>query len=1085
MECPTCHHDNPPNALYCMNCGEKLEPIDTGPESPQPEVVPDAERRQLTVMFCDIVDSASLSEKMDPEDLREVIRGYQEICNKVVRRFEGYIAQYLGDGLLVYFGYPRAHEDDAQRATRAGLAIIEAVRWLNPNFREQWNVELSVRIGIHTGLVVTGEVGEGLTREYLAIGETPNIAARLQGEAAPNTVVVSAATYKLIEGFFACRAPEHLVLKGFSQPIGVCQIDHMSTARLRLDPLTEKLAPIVGREQETNLLFERWQRVNESMGQIILLAGDAGVGKSRLVMALEEHVAKNSQTWLTPCQCSAYHQNSTLYPLIDMLERFVLKFKQDNDPAKKLTRLEGFFAQYGFALSEVIPVFCDLLSVPLSKQYRPTRLVPERQKQLIIDTLLGVLKKIASRQPLLLVVEDLQWADPTTLEFLGLLAGQMAKSRIFALFTYRSNFNPSLRSRPYITSLKLDRLTRDKSIDMIRYISGGKVLPAEVIEQILSRTDGVPLFVEELTKMVLESGFLREEAKEYTLKGHILSLKIPVTLKDSLMARLDRLPSAKELVQLCAILGREFTSEMLVAVLPGNTDQIQRGLKELVQSELLYHKGVFPRASYTFKHALIQETAYQSMLKSTRQRYHRQIGDTLIKRFPELAASQPEIIAHHYSEAKLGKVAVSYWQQAGARALERFANVEAISHLNRALDIIAILPETAKRSEKELAVLLAIGPPLISIKGYASPEVEQIYSRAWLLCRQMGEKTPLFRVLLGLWGLYVVRASHKEALGVGNEVNKLAQGEQDTTYKIAAHLVSGGALFGLAQFEPAIEQLEQGTALYDPNEHHYYTSLIAADLGVFCLAWAAHPLWHAGYPDRALSSSRRAVQQAERLAHPYSVALALDYSAIVHQFRREAEAAFQAADAAITVCKEQKFAYYLGWATIIKGWAMAHLGDCNKGRSQIKQGLKMLGDTGAKRSLPYYLSLLAEVYGKSGRIEKGMQTISEAIVEAENIEERWWEAELYRLKGFLILQGPNPDETKAEDCFRQALHVASSQHSNLLELRAATSLFRLKLQQEGLRNDGFQLLAKIYNKITEGFDTPDLKEARSLINGLL
>jgi len=1063
-----------------VKCGKKLNPQGTGPESSQPEVLP--ERRQLTVMFCDIVDSASLSEKMDPEDLRDVIRGYQDICHKVIHRFEGYIAQYLGDGLLVYFGYPRAHEDDAQRATRAGLAIIEAVSHFNPVFLAQGHMKLSVRIGIHTGMVVTGEMGEGLTREYLAIGETPNIAARLQGEAAPNTVVVSASTYKLIEGFFACDAPENLILKGFSQPIGVCQIDHVSTARLRLDTVSEKLAPIVGRKQEKNLLLERWERTNNFKGQIVLLSGDAGVGKSRLVTVLEEHAAKNPQAWLTPCQCSVYHQNSVLYPIIDLLERSVLKFEQDNDPAKKLTRLEGFFTQYGFALSKVIPVFCDLLSVPLGKQYPSTTLVPERQKQLIFDTLLEVIGKIASRQPLLLIVEDMQWADPTTLEFLSLLADQIANSRILALFTFRSDFHPPLHPRTYITHLMLDRLTREQSIDMIRYVSGGKALPAEVIEQILTKTDGVPLFVEELTRMVLESGFLKEEPEEYILTGHFHSLKIPVTLKDSLMARLDRLTSSKELIQLCAILGREFTFEMLVAVQSGNIDQIRRGLRELVQSEMLYQKGVFPSASYTFKHALIQETAYQSMLKNTRQKYHRKIGDTLVNRFPDLAASQPEIIAHHYTEARIVEIAVPYWQQAGKRALERYANVEAISHLTRAHKILEALPETAIHNETELEVLLVIGPALIAIKGYASRDVEQTYSRARMLCRQMGEKKPLFRVLLGLWGLYVVRANHKEALGVGNEVNKLAHDEQDTTYKMAAHLVSGGALFGLAQFDAAIEQLEQGAAFYDPNKHHYYTSILAADLGVFCLAWAAHPLWHGGYPDRALTSSRRAVQQAEALAHPYSIALALDYAAIVHQFRREAEAALQLAEAAIMVCKEQKFAYYLGWATIIKGWAISQFGDCDTGISEIKHGLKILQDTGAKRSMPYYLSLLAEVYGISGRAEKGLQTISEAIVEAEAIKERWWEAELYRLKGNLILQGVKPDEYMAEDCFGRALHLASSQHSKMLELRAATSLFHLKLRQACPRNDSFQLLDKIYSRITEGIDTADLTEARSLIN---
>jgi len=819
-----------------MKCGKKLDPKDPPSDTLQQAIVPGAERRQLTVMFCDIVDSTSLSEKLDPEDLRGVIRVYQENCTKVIRRFEGHIAQYLGDGLLVYFGYPQAHEDDAQRAARTGLAIVEAVSHLNPSLQEQWKVELSVRVGIHTGLVVTGEVGEGSTREYLAIGETPNIAARLQGEADPNTVVVSAATYKLIEGFFACHEPENLVLKGFSQPMGVCQIDHVSTARLRLDPITDRLTPIVGREQETSLLFERWQRINESMGQVVLLSGDAGIGKSRLVKVLEEHVAKDPQAWLTPCQCSAYHQNSAFYPLIDLLERSVLQFEQDYGPVKKLNRLEGFLAQYGFALPEIVPVFCDLLSVPFDQKYPPSTLSPERQKQLIFETMLGVLLEIANRQPLLLVMEDLHWADPTTLEFLSLLVDHIATSRIFALFTYRLNFNPAYRPRGYITSLTLHRLTREKSVDMVRHISGGKVLPAEVLEQILTKTDGVPLFVEELTKMVLESGLLREEAKEYTLTGSFLPLKIPVTLQDSLMARLDRLSSAKELVQLCAILGREFTAEMLLAVRPRDEEMIQQGLRQLVESELLYQRGVFPRATYIFKHALIQETAYQLMLNNTRQRYHQQIADMFIKRFPELTASQPEVIAHHYTEAGIGKVAISYWRQAGRRAVERFANEEAIAHITRALEILATLPETAERTENELELLLAIGPLLIAIKGYAAQEVEQNYSRARTLCRQMGEKTQLFQLLWGLWGFYVVRANHQEAREVGQELIELTHGEQDTTYHMESHLTLGGALFCLAEFVLASEHLEQGAAMYKPNKHHSCISLFAADLGVFCSA---------------------------------------------------------------------------------------------------------------------------------------------------------------------------------------------------------------------------------------------------------
>lgn len=1079
-ECPACGAELPEDALFCVKCGIKLSLRDSPTEDQQQAFVPDTERRQLTVMFCDIVDSTSISEKLDPEDLREMLRDYQKTCYKIIHRFDGHIAQYLGDGLLVYFGYPQAHEDDAQRAARTGLAIVEAVNRLNPSLQEKWNVELSVRVGIHTGLVVTGEVGEGSSSEYLAIGDVPNIAARLQGEAAPDTVMVSTATYKLIEGFFACHSPENLVLKGFSQPMGICQIDHVSTARLRLDSITDRLTPIVGREQETSLLFERWERINEYMGQVVLISGDAGIGKSRLVKVLEEHVAKDPQAWLTPCQCSAYHQNSALYPIIDLLERFVLQFEQGFSPAKKLIRLEGFFAQYGFELPELVPVFCDLLSVPFDPKYSSSTLTPEQQKQLIFETMLGVLLEIASRQPLLLVMEDLHWADPTTLEFIDLLVDQIATSRIFTLFTYRPTYNPSYRPRDYITSLTLHRLTREKSVDMVRYISGGKILPAEVLEEILTKTDGVPLFVEELTKMVLESGLLREEANEYMLTGRFLTLKIPMTLQDSLMARLDRLASAKELVQICAILGREFTAEMLLAIQPHSEGMIQEGLRQLVESELLYQRGVFPRATYIFKHALIQETAYQSMLKNTRQRYHQQIADMFVNRFPELATSQPEIIAHHYTEAGMGNVATSYWQQAGRRAVDRFANEEAIAHLSRALQILETLTETAERTENELGLLLAIGPSLIAVKGYAAQEVEQTYSRARTLSQQIGEETQLFQVLWGLWGYYVVRANHKEAREVGKELLELAHGGQDTIYLMEAHLTLGGALFCLAEFVTASEYLEHGAELYEPDKHRSYISLFAADLGVFCPAWAAHPLWHIGYPDKALTKSRDAVKLAEKLAHPYSIALALDYAAITHQFCREAKEAYRRAEAAITICKEHHFAYYLGWAMIIKGWALADLGDCEEGTVEIQQGLKTLRSTGAKRSLPFYLSLLAEVYGKNGQVEEGLETISEAFVEAQNIEERWWEAELFRLKGALLLQQTKPDVKQAEASFHQALDVARHQHSISLELRAANSLYRL-WQQQGKHNDSNKLLVEVYNRFTEGFDTPDLKEAKELL----
>jgi class 3 adenylate cyclase/predicted ATPase len=1086
-KCLYCGFKLPENALFCMNCGKKMAPKDSPVDDVQEEIVPDAERRQLTVMFCDLVGSATLSEKLDPEDLREVIREYQETCNKVIRRFDGHIAQYLGDGLLVYFGYPQAHEDDAQRAARTGLAIIEAVNRLNPSLQEHWKVELSVRVGIHTGLVVTGAVGEGSTRENLAIGETPNIAARLQGEAEPNTVLVSAATYQLIEGYFACQEPHNLVLKGFSQPMGVCRIDRVSTARILLDPATTALRPIVGREHETGLLFERWQRINEGMGQVVLLSGDAGIGKSRLVKVLEEHVAQNPQAWLMPCQCSAYHQNSAFYPVIDLLERSILQFEQDDGPTEKLSRLEGFLVQYGFALPEVVPVFSDLLSMPLDGKYPPSALSPERQKQLIFETMLGVLLEVASRQPLLLVMEDLHWADPTTLEFLNLIVDQLATTRIFALFTFRPDFNPPWDPRAYLTILMLHRLTRRKSVDMVRHIAGGKALPAEVLEQILIKTDGVPLFVEELTKSVLESGLLREEEEEYTLTGRFLPLKIPVTLQDSLMARLDRLASAKELVQLCAILGREFSSEMLLAILPRNEEILRQGLGQLVQSELLYQRGVFPRATFVFKHALIQETAYQSMLKNTRRRYHQQIAEVLVKRFPESGTARPEIIAHHYTEAGLKTKAISYWQKAGDRAVERFANEEAIVHLTKGLELIEDLPKNPEHSRQELMLQLALGPPLSLLKGFAAPEVEAAYSRALNLSQQAEGALLRFPALWGLWHFYVLRAEFPKAITLAEQLISFTQTADDTVPVSDAFRARGQTFLLTGEFSQARTYLEKGIVLDNGRQQRTYN---AEDPGVVCRSFSALAHWFLGYPDQALRRSHEAVSLAQELSHPFSLSAAHHFKALLHLFRRESRPSLEQAEAAMAIAADQGFVFFIAFDTMLRGWALAEQGESEEGISQMLQGLDAYRATGAEAHLPQWLAVLADSYGKLDQVQEGLDVLADPqILANKNNGERWFIAETLRIKGKLLMLGIK-DKVKdtavydeAETCFLQAIEVAQQQEAKSLELRAAISLSRL-WQRQDKKADAYGLLSKTYNWFEEGFDTPDLKAAKVLLEEL-
>ena len=585
-------------------------------EAPPPvaRATPEAERRQLTVLFCDLVDSTVLASQLDPEDLREVVRAYQDTCAKVIARFEGHIAQYLGDGLLVYFGYPLAHEDDAQRAVRAGLGIVEALGQLNTRLAQERGVQLAVRLGIHTGLVVVGEVGGGTRQEQLALGETPNLAARLQGIAAPNTLVISAATFQLLGGFFACQPLGTPLLKGLAQPLAVYRVLYESMARSRLEAAgSTGLTPLVGREQEIGLLRERWAQVKDGVGQVVLLSGEAGIGKSRLVQVLKEQVATEPQAWLTPCQCSPYYQNTALYPLIDLLERVALRFEREESPQQKLSKLEGFLVQYGLPLAEAVPLFAALLSLPLPADYAPLTLSPEQQKQQTLHALLTILLRIAAQQPVLFVMEDLHWVDPSTLELLSLLVDQGPTARILALFTFRPDFSPPWTGRSHLTQVTLHRLPRRQAAEMIRQVAHGKALPPEVVEQIVAKTDGVPLFVEELTKMVLESGLLQEREERYELTGPLPPLAIPATLHDSLMARLDRLATVKGLAQLGATLGREFSYELLQAVSPWDEETLQRGLHQLVEAEFLYQRGLPPQATYLFKHALIQDAAYQSL----------------------------------------------------------------------------------------------------------------------------------------------------------------------------------------------------------------------------------------------------------------------------------------------------------------------------------------------------------------------------------------------------------------------------------------------------------------------------------------
>jgi TOMM system kinase/cyclase fusion protein len=1044
----------------------------------------EAERRQLTVLFCDLVDSTVLASQLDPEDLREVVRAYQDTCAKVIARFEGHIAQYLGDGLLVYFGYPLAHEDDAQRAVRTGLGVIEAMGQLNTRLAQARGVQLAVRLGCHTGLVVVGEVGGGTRQEQLALGETPNLAARLQGIAAPNTLVISATAFQLLGGFFACQPLGTPLLKGFAQPLAVYRVLYESMARSRLEAVgATGLTPLVGREQEIGLLLERWAHVKDGFGQVVLLSGEAGIGKSRLVQVLKEHVAAEPQAWLPPCQCSPYHHNTALYPWIDLLERVALGFDREESPPQKLRKLEGFLVQYGLPLAEAVPLFAALLSLPLGTDYAPLTVSPEQQKQQTLHALLTILLRIAAQQPVLLVMEDLHWVDPSTLELLSLLVDQGPTARILALLTFRPDFRPPWTGRSHLTQVMLPRLPRRQAAEMAGRVAHGKTLPAEVMEQVVARTDGVPLFVEELTKMVLESGLLQERAGRYELTSPLPPLAIPTTLHDSLMARLDRLAAVKAMAQLGATLGREFSYALLHAVSPWDEASLQRGLHQLVEAELLYQQGLPPQATYLFKHALIQEAAYQSLLRSTRQQHHQRIAQVLETQFPDTAETRPELLAHHYTEAGLPAQAIPYWQRAGQRAHERSAYVEAIAHLTRGLEVLTVLPDTPERARQELTLQMILAPPLMAAKGLAAPEVERAYTRGLALCRQVGETPQLFPVLVGLWRFHVVRAEYQTAHELEEWLLRLAQSTQDPALLLEAHRPPGQTLFLLGELVQARERLEQALALYNPAQHRSHAFLYGNDAGVMCLSWLSLTLWLLGYPDQALKRSHEALTLARELAHPPSLAAGLHFAPMFHQLCREGQATQERAEAAILLSTEQGMPVPLAMGTILRGWALVKQGRGAEGLAQICHGLAAYRATGMAIHQPHVLALLAEAYGDMKRAKAGLTVLDEALAVVESTGERYWEAELHRLKGTLLLARSAEHQAEAEACFHQALAIAHHQQAKSLELRAAMSLARL-WQRQGKRDAARELLAEVYGWFTEGFDTADLQDAKALQEGL-
>jgi predicted ATPase len=983
----------------------------------------------------------------------------------------------------VYFGYPHAHEDDAQRAVRTGLGILGALGELNKGLQQAKGIQLAIHMGIHTGLVVVGEMGGVGRQEQLALGEVPNIASRIEGLAAPNTLVISDATSRLVQGYFDCQDLGAQALRGVTESMRVYHVLRESGATSRLDVAQPRgLTPLVGREQEVGLLLERWEQAKSGQGQVMLLSGDAGIGKSRLVQMLKEHVTQQPHT-LWECRSLSYFEHTALFPLTDLFQR-LWRFQAEDTPDEKLGNLEQALSQYRLPIEETVPLLASVLSLALPENRYPLlNLSPERQRQKTLEILVAILGEQAEQQPVLFILEDLHWTDPTTLEFISLLLNQTPTASLLILLTCRPTFQPSWSHRSYLTEITINRLSRSQIEQMTTQVAGGKTLPQEVMQQLVERTDGVPLFVEELTKAILELGQLKALDDHYELTGSFSTLAIPATLQDSLMARLDRLVTAKAVAQYAAVIGRQFPYALLEAVSQLDETTLQRELGRLVEAEVVYQRGLPPQATYTFKHALIQDAAYESLLKSTRQQYHQSIAQVLEAQFPETTQTQPELLAHHCTEAGLIAQAVGYWQKAGQSAAQRSAHVEAISDLRTGLALLQTLPETLERTRREVDMLISLGVSLNATKGQAAPEVGQTYTYARQLCEHLGDPHQLFPVLRGLWNYYLVRAAYQTAQPLGEQLLTLAQQVRDSSMLCAAHRALGTTLFRLGVPASAHTHFAQGIALYDPQQHRASAFLYGEDAGVVCHSYAAWTLWYLGYPDQALARSGEAVLLAQQIAQPISLVFALRFAAVLHQFRRDGRATQERSEAAMRLAMEQGFPGWIAQSAILRGWTLAHQGQAQAGIEQIHQGLRAFRATGAEINQSYFLALLAEAHGMMEQPAEGLLTLTEALLLADKIGERVYEAELYRLKGALLLQQHADNQPEAESAFQHAISIARNQQAKSFELRTATSLARL-WQQQGKRQEAHDLLAPVYHWFTEGFDTADLKDARALLNAL-
>ena len=1068
--------------LAAINLGAgSIQPIGEASRVAEAKTQDAPERRFVTVLFSDLVGSTALSARMDPEDLREVISAYQKCVAETVGRFGGFVAKYMGDGVLVYFGYPQAHEDDAERAVRAGLELVSAVGGLKTH------VPLQTRIGIATGLVVVGDlIGSGASQEQAIVGETPNLAARLQGVAEPNSVVIAESTRKLVGNLFELEVLGAQDLKGIAGPVRAWTARRPASVESRFEAFhATGLTELVGREEELELLLRRWSKAKTGEGQVVLLSGEPGIGKSRLTAAMLERLAKEPHTRLRYF-CSPQRTDSALYPIISQMER-AAGFAHNDAPQAKLDKLDAVLA-LSVTPRQDVALFAEMLSLSNDGRYPTLELAPQQRRQRTLEALTAQVEALSRSNPVLMIFEDVHWLDPTSLEALGRTVDRLRTLGVLLIVTFRPEFEPPWVGRPYVTALTLNRLGEREIAAMIDGVTGNKPLPQSIRQDIIERTDGIPLFVEEMTKAVLEAEG-EGEAQKTTAAVPSSAHAVPASLHASLMARLDRLGSAKEVAQIGAVIGREFSHSLLAAVAGKAQAELQSALHRLMAAGLLFRQGMAPHASYLFKHALVQDAAYGTLLREPRKSLHARIAEIFESRFTEIAESQPEVLARHCTEAGLIEKAAILWGKAGQRSLERSNLVEAVSQLTHALDQIATLPATPASRSEQIKLQVARANALMHTKGYGAPDtkaaVEQarlFIERAEALGEPPGDPLLLFSVLYGFWVANFTVFNGEVVRALAAQFLTLAEKQTATVPLMIGHRLMGNSLLFSGDIVGARAHYDQAIALFDPAPHRLLATQLG-DVGVAIFSYRAWALWSLGYPEAALWDTNHALKDARATGHAATLMVALGYALPTHIYCGDYAAANAHADELVALADEKGAMLWKAAGMMNQGWVAALTGNASNAIQMITSGITAWRSTAATTWMPLYLPLLARAYAELGQFENAWRSIGEAMTAVEKTEERTSEADIYCVAGKIELLSPEHDAAKAQAYFERALAVSREQQAKSFELRAAMSLARL-WRDQGKPQQARELLAPVYGWFTEGFDTLDLREAKALLEEL-